>query len=156
MFASLTVSEKRPHSDTCRLQWKAHASTCGCKLSSNMCLQGVQAGLGSTYNSCSCTIALWWNCLFRCTKRWPGRAIGYSSQACTHGSIIITQRDESLKEEESHLMKTFIGNGYPRAFVRSAFKQRTPREPDDNETERLPTFHMWQALVRGSGSCAGT
>ena len=24
----------------------------------------------------------------------------------------ITQRDESLKEEESHLMKTFIGNGY--------------------------------------------
>ena len=29
----------------------------------------------------------------------------------------LTQRDESLKEEESHLMKTFIENGYPRAFV---------------------------------------
>ena len=26
-------------------------------------------------------------------------------------------RDENLKEQESHLMKTFIGNGYPRAFV---------------------------------------
>ena len=35
----------------------------------------------------------------------------------------LTQRDESLKEE-SHLMKTFIGIGYPRAFVRSASKQR--------------------------------
>ena len=37
-------------------------------------------------------------------------------------------------------MKTFIGNGDPRAFVRSALKQRTPREPDDNdnETEKPP------------------
>ena len=25
----------------------------------------------------------------------------------------LMQRNESLKEEESHLMKTFIGNGYP-------------------------------------------
>ena len=33
-------------------------------------------------------------------------------------------------------MKTFIGNGYTQAFVRSALKQRTPREPDDNETEK--------------------
>ena len=42
-------------------------------------------------------------------------------------------------------MKTFIGNGYPRAFVRSASKQRTPREPDDNddsETERPPMAYL--------------
>ena len=38
-------------------------------------------------------------------------------------------------------MKTFIGNGYPRAFVRSAAAPRTPREPsdnDDNDTEKPP------------------
>ena len=65
----------------------------------------------------------------------------------------LTQRDESLKEE-SHLMKTLIGNGYPRAFVQSASKQRTPSEPDDNKTVlRWPTF---QALCRGSVKCAGT
>ena len=55
------------------------------------------------------------------------------------------QRNKSLKEEESHLMKTFIGNGYPQAFVRSASKQRTPREPDDNddnETERPPIAYL--------------
>ena len=51
----------------------------------------------------------------------------------------LTQRDENLK---SNLMKTFIGNGYPRAFVRSALKQRTPREPDDNETERPPMAYL--------------
>ena len=28
----------------------------------------------------------------------------------------MTQQNESLKEEESHLMETFTGNGYPRAF----------------------------------------
>ena len=42
-------------------------------------------------------------------------------------------------------MKTFIGNGYPRAFVRSASKQRTPRESDDNddnETERPPMAYL--------------
>ena len=58
----------------------------------------------------------------------------------------ITQRDESLKEEEGHLMKTFIGNGYPRAFVCSAVAPRTPREPrepreptdDDDNTEKPP------------------
>ena len=67
-------------------------------------------------------------------------------------------RDDSVKEEESHLMKTFIENGYPRAFVQSASKQRTPREPDDddNETERPPMARTWQALVRRSGRCAGT
>ena len=54
----------------------------------------------------------------------------------------LTQRDESLKEEESHLMKTFIGNCYPRAFVQSASKQRTPREPDNNETERPPMAYL--------------
>ena len=57
----------------------------------------------------------------------------------------ITQRDESLKEEDSHLMKTFIGNGYPRAFVRSAAAPRTPREPsddDDNDTEKPPTAFL--------------
>ena len=38
-------------------------------------------------------------------------------------------------------MKTFIGNGYPRAFVHSAAAPRTPREPsddDDNDTEKPP------------------
>jgi hypothetical protein len=57
----------------------------------------------------------------------------------------ITQRDESLKEEESHLMKTFIGNGYPRAFIRSAAARREPREPsneDDNETEKPPVAFL--------------
>ena len=57
----------------------------------------------------------------------------------------LTQRNESLKEEENHLMKTFIGNGYPRVFVRSASKQRTPREPDDddgNETEKPPIAYL--------------
>ena len=39
-------------------------------------------------------------------------------------------------------MKTFIGNGYPRAFVRSASKQRAPREPDGNETERPPMAYL--------------
>ena len=39
-------------------------------------------------------------------------------------------------------MKTFIGNGYSRAFVRSASKQRTPREPDDNETEKPPIVYL--------------
>ena len=39
-------------------------------------------------------------------------------------------------------MKTFIGNGYPRAFVRSAAAPRTQREPtnddDDGDTEKPP------------------
>ena len=55
----------------------------------------------------------------------------------------ITQRDKSLKEEENHLMKTFIGNGYPQAFVRSAAVPRPRREPsidsddsDDEETSK--------------------
>ena len=44
--------------------------------------------------------------------------------------------------EPSH--ENFIGNGYPRAFVRPALKQRTPREPDDNdnETERPPMVYL--------------
>ena len=52
----------------------------------------------------------------------------------------ITQRDVSLKEEESHLMKTFIRNGYPRAFVCSAAAPQTPRESsdDDDDTEKPP------------------
>ena len=32
-------------------------------------------------------------------------------------SVILRNESLNLKEEESHLMKTFIGNGYPRAFV---------------------------------------
>ena len=38
-------------------------------------------------------------------------------------------------------MKTFIGNGYPRASVHSATAPRTPREPsddDDDDTEKPP------------------
>ena len=54
----------------------------------------------------------------------------------------ITQRDESVKEEESHLMKTFIGNGYPRAFIRSAAAPRAPREPNDDDTEKPPTAFL--------------
>ena len=57
----------------------------------------------------------------------------------------ITQRDESLKEEESHLIKTFIGNGYPRAFVRSASAPRAPKEPsndDDNDAEKPPVAFL--------------
>ena len=57
----------------------------------------------------------------------------------------IAQQEESLKEEESHLMKTFIGNGYPRAFIRSAAAQRTPMEPsneDDDETEKPPVAFL--------------
>ena len=53
----------------------------------------------------------------------------------------VTQREENPKEEESHLMKTLIGNGYPRAFMRSAAAQRALREPsneDDDETEKPP------------------
>ena len=51
----------------------------------------------------------------------------------------IIQRDESLKAEESDLMKTFTGNGYPRAFVRSVSAPRALKEPsndDDNEAEK--------------------
>ncbi len=47
-------------------------------------------------------------------------------------------------------MKTFIGNGYPRAFVRSATAPRTPREPsddDDNDTEKPPIVHNYVAGV---------
>lgn len=55
----------------------------------------------------------------------------------------ITQHNEKLKEEESHLMKTFIGNGYPRSFVRSASAPRPQRQHDDeddsNETEKPST-----------------
>ena len=39
-------------------------------------------------------------------------------------------------------MKTFIGNGYPRAFLRSALKQRTPRKPDDNKIEKPPIAYL--------------
>ena len=52
-------------------------------------------------------------------------------------SVILRNESLNLKEEESHLMKTFIGNAYPRAFVRSASKQRTPKEPDDNKPRSL-------------------
>ena len=42
-------------------------------------------------------------------------------------------------------MKTFIGNGYPRAFVRSASAPRAPKEPsndDDNEAEKPPVAFL--------------
>ena len=42
-------------------------------------------------------------------------------------------------------MKTFIGNGYPRAFVLSAAALGTPREPSDgdsNDTEKPPTAFL--------------
>ena len=33
----------------------------------------------------------------------------------------IVQQGQNLKEEEDHLMKAFMGNGYPPSFIRSAF-----------------------------------
>ena len=72
----------------------------------------------------------------------------------------ITQRDKSLKEEENHmhLMKTFIEDGYPRAFVRSAAVRRPLREPsidsndsDDDETSKTKppvAFLPFVAVVR--------
>ena len=42
-------------------------------------------------------------------------------------------RDESLEKEESHLMKTFIGSGYPRAFTGSAVARLTPSNEDDKK-----------------------
>ena len=94
--------------------------------------------------------------LFTVKKTHTDRYLHFESHHPTHvkrGAVRclydrarnITQRDESLKEEESHLMKTFIGNGYPRAFVRSAAAPRTPREPsddDDNDTEKPPTAFL--------------
>ena len=42
----------------------------------------------------------------------------------------ITQRYESLKEEENHLMKTFNRNGHPQAFVHLAAVPCPPTETD--------------------------
>ena len=42
-------------------------------------------------------------------------------------------------------MKTFIGNGHPRAFIRSAAARQTPREPsneDDDEAEKAPVAFL--------------
>ena len=57
----------------------------------------------------------------------------------------ITQQEESLRQEENHLMKTFIGNSYPQAFVKAALIPRPPRQTDDdNETdkEKPPTAFL--------------
>ena len=54
------------------------------------------------------------------------------------------QRDESLKEEKSHLKKTFVGKGYPRAFIHLAIVPRPLREPiadndhDETNVEKPP------------------
>ena len=47
----------------------------------------------------------------------------------------IMLRDKSLKEEEGHLMRTFIRNSYPRAFVHSAAVPHIPREPSDDSDD---------------------
>ena len=47
-----------------------------------------------------------------------------------------------IQERKGTVRCLFIGNGYPRAFVRSASKQRIPREPDDNETEKPPIAYL--------------
>ena len=40
-------------------------------------------------------------------------------------------------------MKAFMGNGYPRSFIRSASVPRPPRERDgETEEERPPTVHL--------------
>ena len=55
----------------------------------------------------------------------------------------IAQQGQNLKEEEDHLMKAFMGNGYPRSFIRSASVPRPPREHDgETEEERPPTVHL--------------
>ena len=61
------------------------------------------------------------NCLYNCTRS-------------------ITQQEESLQQEESHLMNTFIGNGYPRAFVKAASIPKPPRQMDkaDKTNEEKP------------------
>ena len=52
----------------------------------------------------------------------------------------ITQQGQNLKEEEDHLMKVFMGNGYPWFFIRSA---SAAREHDgEMEEERPPTVHL--------------
>ena len=58
----------------------------------------------------------------------------------------ITHRNDKLKEEESHLMNAFIGNGYPRSFVRSASAPRTQRQ-HDNENENDKTKKPSTAFI---------
>ena len=55
----------------------------------------------------------------------------------------IAQQGQNLEEEENHIMKDFIGNGYPRSFIRSASAARPPREHDgERGVERPPTVHL--------------
>ena len=50
---------------------------------------------------------------------------------------------QNLKEEEDHLMKAFVGNGYPWSLIRSASATKPPRERDgEREEERTPTVHL--------------
>ena len=55
----------------------------------------------------------------------------------------IVQQGQNLKEEENHLTKALMGNGYPRSFIRSASAAKPPRERDEErEEERPPTVHL--------------
>ena len=52
----------------------------------------------------------------------------FSSQYPLDRARNITQWDEKLKMEESHLMKIFVRNGCPQAFVCSGAVSRTLRD----------------------------
>ena len=55
----------------------------------------------------------------------------------------IAQQGQNLREYENHLMKAFMGNVYPRSFIRSASAAKLPREHDgEREGDRSPTVHL--------------
>ena len=65
-------------------------------------------------------------------------------------------RQEPCLKEENHLMKRFIGNGYPQAFVRSAAVPRPLWEPsinsddsDDVETSKKKPLVAFLSYVAG-------
>ena len=55
----------------------------------------------------------------------------------------IVQQGQNLKEEENHLMKAFMGNGYLCSFIHSVSAAKPLREHDgEREEERPPTVHL--------------
>ena len=56
----------------------------------------------------------------------------------------IAQQGQNLKEEENHLMKAFMRNGYPRSFIRFASAAKPWGEQDgEREEDRSPTVHLF-------------
>ena len=57
---------------------------------------------------------------------------------------------QNLKEEEDHLTKAFMENGYPRPFICSASEARAPKEDDgEREKENPPSVHLSYIHVTG-------